>query len=129
MGQKARICTSYRLTLKRVQVTRNFLWVFIMDYSDERQQHIEDTKYLTWADGMYVMLEDLECDYEKALIEGSLRHSVYFVTGYYFDLLPYRMALGVYKGDAGAWVADCGVVTIKLTRAQALYIATGDVTI
>jgi hypothetical protein len=95
------------------------------------KQHQEDTKYVQWQDGMYVMLDALLCDYEKALVEDGLRRSVYFVKAYYFDLLPYKMALGVFRCDAGAWVTGSngtggGVFTIKLTRAQALYIATGD---
>ena len=41
-------------------------------------KHIDDTRYVQWEDGMYVMLDDLECDYEKALVEDSLRDSRYF---------------------------------------------------
>ena len=95
-----------------------------MDYSDERQQHIEDTKYLTWSDGMYVMLDDLECDYEKALVEGSLRGSSYFKR--IAPLEGRENCMGVYDGDADYWFYGSN---IKLTRAQALYIATGDVSI
>ena len=92
-----------------------------MDYSDERQQHIEDTKYLTWEDGMYVMLEDLECEYELALIENSLRDGVYFKRKRYFRRDGAEDCLGV-----DWWSED---LSTKLTRAQALYIATGDVSI
>ena len=101
-----------------------------MDYSDERQQHIEDTKYLTWADGMHVMLDDLECDYELALVEDSLRRSVYLTCKAYFDIFDIgedEDCIGVQNKDAGLWWSeDC---KLKLTRAQALYIATGDVNI
>tara|TARA_R110000787_G_scaffold172241_1_gene284890 strand:+ start:22 stop:321 length:300 start_codon:yes stop_codon:yes gene_type:complete len=99
-----------------------------MDYSEERQQHIEDTIYLMWSDSMYVMLEDLECDYELALVENSLRDSVYFDRlGVLFST---DNALGVWEGDADYWSSldDMKGMT-KLTRAQALYIATGDVSI
>ena len=37
------------------------------------KQHQEDTKYKQWADGMYVMLDDLDGDYELALVENSMR--------------------------------------------------------
>ena len=90
------------------------------------KQHREDTKYVQWADGMYVMLDDLLCDYEKALVEDSLRGSVYFIKAFYFDLLPYKMCLGINRNSAGAWVPDSLFLKTKLTRAQALYIATGD---
>jgi hypothetical protein len=90
------------------------------------KQHQEDTKYLQWQDGMYVMLDDLLCDYEMALVENSLRDSAYFVKGYYFDLLPYKMGLGVDKCSAGAWVTGGIFLKLEITRAQALYIATGD---
>jgi NDP-sugar pyrophosphorylase family protein len=87
------------------------------------EQHQEDTKYLQWADGMYVMLEYLLCDYEKALVENSLRDSVYFNRSDYFLLEEDEDLLGVRFKDAGLWFS---VGTSKLTRAQALYIATGD---
>ena len=98
-----------------------------MDYSEQREQHIEDTRYLKWTDGMYVMLEDLECDYELALVENSLRDSVY----YYYPALSFAEyyhedKIGVVNGWAGLWA---GTYATKLTRAQALYIATGDVSI
>jgi hypothetical protein len=94
------------------------------------EQYIESTKYLQWEDGMYVMLDDLECDYELALVEDSLRRSVYFIKAFYFDLLPYKMCLGINRNSAGAWVGMNSISsTTKLTRAQALYIATGDVNI
>lgn len=98
-----------------------------MDYSDERQQHIEDTKYLSWADGMYVMLDDLECDYEKVLVEGSLRGSSYFKN--IAPLEGRENCMGVYGGDADYWLNVSDDLFTKLTRAQALYIATGDVSI
>ncbi len=89
------------------------------------EQHQEDTKYLQWQDGMYVMLDDLLCDYEKALVEDSLRRSVYFeVIGPSLNLDD---SMGIFEGDADYWAGleDC---MLKLTRAQALYIATGDTT-
>ena len=98
-----------------------------MDYSDERQQHIEDTKYLTWSDGMYVMLEDLECDYELALVENSLRGSSWLVDEGQFCTISKEDCIGVDGGEAGLWWS--GECKLKLTRAQALYIATGDVSI
>jgi hypothetical protein len=87
-------------------------------------KHMEDTKYLQWEDGMYVMLTDLECDYEKALVEDSLRGSRYFVFCRYF-LSPHgqETKLGVNVLCAGLWHS---LGTTKLTRAQALYIATGE---
>ena len=88
------------------------------------EQHQEDTKYLQWQDGMYVMLDDLLCDYEAALVEDSLRRSVYFYTVNRFDVFSWDNALGVFEEKAGYWV--CRNFKIKLTRAQALYIATGD---
>jgi hypothetical protein len=90
--------------------------------SDE--QHREDTKYLQWADGMHVMLEDLECDYEKALIEDSLRGSFYCANECYFNVaLAGDDRLGIAAKTAGYWH---GVGSVQLTRAQALYIATGE---
>ncbi len=87
-------------------------------------QYIEDTKYLQWQDGMYVMLDDLLCDYELALVEDSLRRSVYFKGGGPFLMWTIEDSVGVLDCMAGAWG---GVnLKIKLTRAQALYIATGD---
>tara|TARA_R110000822_G_scaffold4379_7_gene18819 strand:- start:294 stop:584 length:291 start_codon:yes stop_codon:yes gene_type:complete len=89
-------------------------------------QYIEDTKYLQWADGMYVMLEDLLCDYEKALVEDSLRRSVYFDDGF-CECYEEDNCVGVRLNDADYdsstfFLEEC----IKLTREQALYIATGD---
>ena len=88
------------------------------------EQHREDTKYVQWGDGMYVMLDDLLCDYELALVEDSLRRSVYFTN--IIDFKRYRRedCLGVDEGLAGLWWE--GEMQTKLTRAQALYIATGD---
>ena len=96
-----------------------------MHYSTERQQHIEDTEFLMWSDGMYIMINDLDCDHELALIENSLRNSVYFNGVNYFRLaMSLENKLGVMAGFAGSWFTECE--GIKLTRAQALYIATGE---
>ena len=92
------------------------------------KQHREDTKHVQWQDGMYVMISDLECDYEKALIEDSLRDSVYFVGSKLF--LSFNLIedkIGVIGGWAGFWWAKD--LKTKLTRAQALYIATGETNI
>jgi hypothetical protein len=92
-------------------------------------QYIEDTKYIQWQDGMYVMLDDLadpldEQEYVLALVEDSLRRSVYFKGGGPFLIWTTEDSVGVLDCMAGAW----GGVNLKtkLTRAQALYIATGD---
>ena len=88
------------------------------------KQHQEDTKYKQWQDGMYVMLDDLDGDYELALVENSLRSSVYF-----HSIGVPRIdddSLGVFARDADYWFFHGGQGEIKLTRAQALYIATGD---
>ena len=98
-----------------------------MDYSEQREQHIEDTRYLKWTDGMFVMLEDLECDYELAVIENSLRNSVYFNQKVHFYNGGGVDCIGVDIKFAGRWWAED--LKIKLTRAQALYIATGDTNI
>ena len=96
------------------------------------EQHLEDTKYKQWADGMYVMLDDLEGDYELAVVENSLRDSVYFNESSYFEPLEFVVSfgkedtIGVLGGDAGTFWHNEGEHTIKLTRSQALYIATGD---
>ena len=90
------------------------------------KQHREDTMYLQWQDGMYVMISDLECDYEKALIEDSLRNSVYFRCDVAFTQVFEEYKLGIFNNHAGIWNNVKGV---RLTRAQALYIATGDVII
>jgi hypothetical protein len=87
------------------------------------KQHQEDTKYVQWQDGMYVMLDALLCDYEKALIEDSLRCSVYFRGNLFFEKLGDEETLGVHRGNAGKFWDNFDV---KITRAQALYIATGD---
>ena len=99
-----------------------------MHYSEQREQHEEDTRYLKWTDGMYVYLEDLQCDYELAVIENSLRDSVYFVGRSVFDVFDDEVSYGVLNGEAGLWFMD-GRFKTKLTRAQALYIATGDTNI
>tara|TARA_R110002124_G_scaffold283204_1_gene458944 strand:- start:91 stop:375 length:285 start_codon:yes stop_codon:yes gene_type:complete len=91
------------------------------------KQHREDTRYMKWADGMYVMLDDLECDYELALIENSLRDSVYFEDTYNFELIDDEDCIGVHLSCARSWWAKD--LKLNLTRAQALCIATGDVTI
>jgi len=98
-----------------------------MDYSEQREQHIEDTRYLKWEDGMYVYLEDLECDYELAVIENSLRDSVYLTRKRYFNKNINEDCIGVQNKYAGIWWSDA--CKTKLTRAQALYIATGDTNI
>jgi hypothetical protein len=89
------------------------------------KQHQEDTKYVQWQDGMYVMLDDLLCDYEKALVEDSLRGSVYFnFIGYQTKL---DSCLGIRKEDVDYWADNQSIaLKTKLTRAQALYIATGE---
>jgi hypothetical protein len=93
------------------------------------EQHQEDTKYAQWQDGMYVMLYALadpldEQEYVLAVIEDSLRRSVYpavdcFVIAYRED------CIGVYGNHAGYWDGN-GIDQTRITRAQALYIATGD---
>ena len=90
--------------------------------SDE--QHREDTRYLQWSDGMYVMIDALECDYELALIEDSLRNSVYAKDKDHFKVIRSEDCIGVDIQHAGAWWHED--LKIKLTRAQALYIATGE---
>ena len=99
-----------------------------MDYSEQREQHIEDTRYLKWEDGMYIMLKDLECDYELALVENSLRDSVYYYhpTLSFAEYHHHEDKIGVANGLAGLWA---GTYATKLTRAQALYIATGETNI
>jgi hypothetical protein len=87
------------------------------------EQHREDTKYVQWDDGMYVMLEDLLCDYEAALVEDSLRCSTCFKDIAYFDSMNGDECIGVY--GIRTIIFSLGK-EIKLTRAQALYIATGD---
>ena len=91
------------------------------------EQHREDTKYVQWADGMYVMLDDLLCDYEKALVEDSLRGSFYFSFDCYFKLNQEGSLYGVSCFDAGLWSNNFKEsMNVALTREQALYIATGD---
>ena len=99
-----------------------------MDYSEQREQHIEDTRYLKWQDGMFVMLKDLECDYELAVVENSLRDSVFFASRYIFDACCDESFYGVLNGEAALWFTQSCYET-KLTRAQALYIATGETNI
>ena len=89
-------------------------------------KHNDDTTYSQWLDGLYVMLDDMECDYEKALVEDSLRRSVYFVSCRYFlSLRGEETLLGVNGMNGGLWHRK---LRIPLTRAQALYIATGETT-
>jgi hypothetical protein len=86
-------------------------------------QHLEDTYFKQWQDGMYVLLDDLECDEEKALVEESLRCSRYFNNAVFFERVGDEDTLGVCRGNAGTFWDNFDV---KITRAQALYIATGD---
>ena len=92
------------------------------------KQHQEDTKYKQWGDSMYVMLSDLEDDYEKAVVENGLRGSVYEYDELNFKRVYKEDCLGVsFKfspREAGLWCAEH--LKIKITRTQALYIATGD---
>jgi hypothetical protein len=93
------------------------------------EQHQEDTKYVQWQDGMYVMLDDLadpldEQEYVLALVEDSLRGSVYF--NYIEKITVLDNSIGVLRGDADYWATGKHSNDIKLTRSQALYIATGD---
>jgi hypothetical protein len=87
------------------------------------KQHREDTKYKQWEDGMYVMLDDLD-DYELALVENSLRDSVYFNQKVHFYKGGGVDCMGVDCKFAGRWWSED--ISMQLTRAQALYIATGD---
>tara|TARA_R110000796_G_scaffold248456_1_gene375245 strand:- start:392 stop:697 length:306 start_codon:yes stop_codon:yes gene_type:complete len=98
-----------------------------MHYSTERQQHIEDTEFLMWSDGMYIMIDDLECDHELALIENSLRNSIYFNENCFFENSRNDDRVGVLNSEAGMWCKNLrNYLKTKLTRAQALYIATGE---
>ena len=96
------------------------------------KQHQEDTKYKQWQDGMYVMLDDLadpldERGYVLALVEDSLRDSVYFRGEFFHDVCSSTVCYGVRSGFAGVWTASNGEhLKTELTREQALYIATGD---
>jgi hypothetical protein len=85
------------------------------------EQHREDTKYVQWADGMYVMLDDLLCDYEKALIEDSMRDAVYYINCSSIALIYTRFSMAI-DVIYGLKYSD----NVTLTRSQALYIATGD---
>ena len=95
-----------------------------MKYMNNDKQHREDTKYKQWEDGMYVMLDDLDGDYELAVVENSLRDSVYFEDTHDFGLIDSEDCIGAHLSCAGTWWAKD--LETKLTRAQALYIATGD---
>ena len=96
------------------------------------KQHREDTRYVQWDDGMYVMLDDLADPldlqgYALAVVEDSLRGSVYFRGVKYFNVSKsLENKIGLNCGWAGYWFSDFGV---KITRSQALYIATGNVSI
>jgi hypothetical protein len=87
------------------------------------KQHREDTKYVQWEDGMYVMLDDLDGDYEPALVEDSLRGSAFYKREALFSQISNEDRLGVFNNKAGLW---SNVNIRNITRAQALYIATGD---
>ena len=90
------------------------------------KQHQEDTKYKQWGDGMYVMTKDLLCDYEKALVEDSLRRSVYKDNNYNKAIAGnIRDCMGVFRLMSGAWLKNPSL-RIPLTNEQAIYIATGD---
>ena len=91
------------------------------------KQHLEDTKYTQWQDGMYVMLDDLDGDYELALVEDSLRGSVYFER--FASPGTYDNSIGIFINDVDYWFWCKDKGDVKLTRAQALYIATGDASI
>jgi hypothetical protein len=99
-----------------------------MKYMNNDKQHREDTKYKQWQDGMYVMLDDLDCDYELAVVENSLLDSVYFLSAECFIVrCPGAQCFGILYDLAGTWVSMNVVnATTKIPRAQALYIATGD---
>ena len=89
-------------------------------------KHIDDTRYLQWEDGMYVMLADLECEYELAGVEDSLRGSEFCEDTFFF--LSHSLSedsLGICDCIGGYWEEE-GDALIKLTRSQALYIATGE---
>jgi hypothetical protein len=96
------------------------------------KQHREDTKYKQWEDGMYVMLDDLAGPpdlqgYILAVVENSLRDIGYFVNSRLFNNCSWTDCLGVLDMRSGLWLAgDKEYMLLKLTRAQALYIATGD---
>ena len=93
------------------------------------KQHREDTKYLQWVSRMGVIYEDLLCDYEHALIENSLRDKVHFYRAkkHYLILGNFKEA-GKLIGNYSCQLSLCKI-DIKLTRAQALYIATGNTSI
>jgi hypothetical protein len=93
--------------------------------------HIDDTRYLQWEDGMYVMLEELadpldEQGYVLALVEDSLRRSVYEVEKYNFNIVGREDCIGIYTESVGFWWSLA--LKTKLTREQALSIATGETT-
>jgi hypothetical protein len=103
-----------------------------MKYMNNDKQHREDTKYKQWQDGMYVMLDDLADPpdlqgYILAVVENSLRDSLYFDDACYFGVTRNDNCLGVLDGDSGTWSSASRLpLKTKLTRSQALYIATGD---
>jgi hypothetical protein len=93
------------------------------------KQHQEDTKYVQWQDGMYLMFDDLadpldEQEYVLALVEDSLRRSVYEVEKYNFNIVGREDCIGIYTESVGFWWSLA--LKTKLTRSQALYIATGE---
>jgi hypothetical protein len=86
-------------------------------------KHIDDTRYLQWADGMYVMLDELKCDYEAALVENSMRDAVYYINCSSIALVYTKCSMAI-DVIYGLKYSD----NVTLTRAQALYIATGETT-
>ena len=89
------------------------------------KQHAEDTKYLQWSDGMYVMIDDLDGDYELALVENSLRNNNNFA----FLNMFCGDCMGILSGEIDYWHTPDYRLKTQLTRAQALYIATGETNI
>jgi hypothetical protein len=90
------------------------------------KQHQEDTKYVQWGDGMYVMLDDLtdpldEQGYVLALVENSMRDAVYYINCSSIALVYTKCSMAI-DVIYGLKYSD----NVTLTRAQALYIATGD---
>ena len=87
-------------------------------------KHIDDTTYSEWLDGMYVMLADLKCDYELAVVEDSLRGSKYTRS---VTCCGGEDCIGILTGDGDYWYVE-SCLSIRITREQALYIARGDTT-
>ena len=86
------------------------------------KQHIENTKHVQWQDGMFIMLSDLHCDYELALVENSLRNNNNFA----FLNMFCGDCMGILSGEIDYWHTPDYRLKTQLTRAQALYIATGE---